>query len=381
MGKLTIRASRKEDIDLIMSMYDNSRREMRAGGNHSQWVGGYPSLATVEDDILKGHGFIIEDNGIAIGTFAFIVGRDHTYEKIFYGQWDEDDRPYGTIHRMARASGARGVFKACVDWCRQMIPSLRIDTHADNATMIHLIEKHGFKYKGIILIDDGTERKAYQMVDCGKLCIPLIKYLEDSIIPQYQYFDQAHREDHVRSVINNSLDLASHYPVEINMVYATAAYHDLGLVEGRELHHLVSGQIMRDDKMLRTWFNEKQITTMSEAVEDHRASRREPPRSLYGRIVAEADRDIEPLKIIRRTIQYGINNHPGLDKEGQWSRTLEHLNEKYADGGYLKLWLPESKNTKPLNELRALINDKEKLRVIFDEMFDDTVAKTKGEKR
>lgn len=374
MGKLTIRASRKEDIDTIMSMYDNSRDEMRASGNNSQWVSGYPSREIAGDDIRNRHGFVVEDNGVVVGTFAFIIGRDHTYEKIYHGEWVEDDRPYGTIHRMARTAGAHGVFEASVEWCRQMTPSLRIDTHADNATMIHLIEKHGFKYRGIIHVDDGTERKAYQMVDCGRLCQPMLQYIEDNIITRYRHFDQAHREDHVRSVINNSLDLATHYPVEINMVYAIAAYHDLGLVEGRERHHMVSGQIMRDDKKLRSWFDEKQIMTMSEAVEDHRASRMEAPRSIYGRIVAEADRDIEPMKIIRRTIQFGLNNHPELDREGQWDRTLEHLNEKYAEGGYLKLWLPESKNAQPLKELQTIIDDKPKLRELFDEIIDEISA-------
>ena len=110
---------------------------------------------------------------------------------------------------------------------------------------------------------------------------------------------------------------------------------------------------------------------MAEAIEDHRASSGAAPRSIYGRIVAEADRDIEPLKIIKRTVQYGLGNYPELDREAQWRRAVEHLHEKYAEGGYLKLWLPESDNAAKLRELRQIIADEDCLRQHFDRFFDE----------
>ena len=130
-------------------------------------------------------------------------------------------------------------------------------------------------------------------------------YLETEIIPRYETFDKAHRTEHVRQVIAESLKLASYYVVDERMVYAVAAYHDIGLCEGREHHHLVSGRMMRADSRLREWFSEEEIEVMAQAVEDHRASNVHAPRSIYGRIVAEADRLIEPMQILRRTVQYG----------------------------------------------------------------------------
>jgi uncharacterized protein len=194
-------------------------------------------------------------------------------------------------------------------------------------------------------------------------------YVERHILPRYDHFDPAHRRDHALTVIRNSLGLAGHYDVDRNMVYAIAAYHDTGLTEGRERHHLVSGRIIRSDACLRQWFDERQINTMAEAAEDHRASSDHEPRSIYGKIVAEADRDIEPLTIIRRTVQYGRSHYPDLDREQQWLRTLEHLHQKYADGGYLKLWIPESSNALQLERLRAIIRDEARLRAIFEEMY------------
>lgn len=197
----------------------------------------------------------------------------------------------------------------------------------------------------------------------------LQEYVEQHILPRYDHFDLAHRRDHALTVIRQSLALAAHYDVDHNMVYAIAAYHDTGLAEGREQHHLVSGRIIRDDARLRQWFDEGQITVMAEAAEDHRASSDHEPRSIYGKIVAEADRDIEPLTIIRRTVQYGRSHYPDLDREQQWCRTLEHLHQKYADGGYLKLWIPESPNAQRLEQLRAIIRDEVQLRTIFDTLY------------
>ena len=123
------------------------------------------------------------------------------------------------------------------------------------------------------------------------------------------------------------------------------------------------------DSNLRKWFSDSELHLMAEAIEDHRASSGNAPRSIYGKIVAEADRDIEPLKIIQRTIQYGLSHYPELDKEGHWQRTLEHLHEKYAEGGYLKLWLPESDNATKLAELRRIIADEKELRKHFEHFF------------
>ena len=197
----------------------------------------------------------------------------------------------------------------------------------------------------------------------------LQNYCEQEVIPRYAAFDAAHREDHARSVIERSLHLAKHYPVDEDMVYAAAAFHDTGLVAGRETHHLESGRIIRSDSRLPEWFDAEQIETIAEAGEDHRASAKEAPRSIYGRILAEADRLIVPETVIRRTIQYGLSHYPELDTEGHWQRTLQHLQEKYGYGGYLKLWLPESENAAPLEELRRCIAEPERLRAVFDRIF------------
>ena len=198
----------------------------------------------------------------------------------------------------------------------------------------------------------------------------LQSFIEKEIIPRYAEFDKAHQESHARSVIEQSMKLAPYYDVNVNMVYIIAAYHDLGLQEDRKIHHLISGRIVREDERLREWFSLDQIEIMAQAVEDHRASSDHEPRSIYGKIVAEADRLIDQDTILRRTIQYGFKHYPEIGREAHIQRALDHLDEKYAEGGYLKLWIPESPNAKRLGELQQLIKDRKKIRQLVEEIYD-----------
>lgn len=198
----------------------------------------------------------------------------------------------------------------------------------------------------------------------------IVGYIEESILPCYDSFDPGHRRDHALSVIDAALHLSTFYDVDRNMVAVAAACHDLGLRFGREEHHIHSGRIIRSDERLREWFTEEQIETIAEAAEDHRASSGHEPRGIYGKITAEADRQIIPETIIRRTIQFGLHNYPQLDKEEHWRRMLEHMAEKYEEGGYLKLWIPQSPNAARLGELRGIVRDRALLRRYFDEIFE-----------
>ena len=159
------------------------------------------------------------------------------------------------------------------------------------------------------------------------------------------------------------------------MVYVIAAYHDLGLTGPRAIHHITSGKILMADARLKRWFSPKQLLMMKEAVEDHRASASRAPRSIYGKIVAEADRDLEPTNVIRRTIQFGLANYAELDREGHWNRLLQHLDEKYSTRGYIHLWISGSQNERWLNELRQLIVTPSDLRPIFERIFDEETRK------
>ena len=199
--------------------------------------------------------------------------------------------------------------------------------------------------------------------------LDLVEFIETKILPQYAAFDAAHNMEHVTRVIRHSLELVKITGADINMVYAIAAYHDLGMSGPRAVHHITGGKILATDARLKKWFTAEQLKVMREAVEDHRASASRSPRSIYGKIVAEADRDLDSDIVIRRTIQFGLANYPELDYEGQYRRFKEHMDNKYSKEGYIKLWIPNSPNAARLNDLRNLIAQPAALRAAFDRIY------------
>ena len=183
----------------------------------------------------------------------------------------------------------------------------------------------------------------HKMID-RNVSLDLMEFIEKEILPRYAAFDRAHNLTHATRVINRSVRLARTIGADVNMSYAIAAYHDLGLEGPRAVHHITSGKIVMADNRLRRWFSTDQIKIMKEAVEDHRASASHAPRSIYGKIVAEADRDLEPESVFRRTIEYGLDHYPEKKKEEHWQRFARHIAEKYSQNGYIKLWIPGSDN-------------------------------------
>ena len=196
-------------------------------------------------------------------------------------------------------------------------------------------------------------------------------FIEREIVPRYDDFDAGHGRDHVQTVMSQALSLAQYYPeADQCLLLVAAAYHDLGLINGREHHHTDSARIVREDERLRQWFDEAEINTIADAAEDHRASSDHEPRTIYGRIVAEADRIIDGRTIVRRALQYGLKHEPGLDREGQYRRLMEHMREKYDYGGYLKLWIPHGENARRLEEFRQVLADQTAFRNLFDTTYD-----------
>lgn len=196
-----------------------------------------------------------------------------------------------------------------------------------------------------------------------------MQFVEQNILPRYNAFDKAHSLRHANSVITNSLKLATKIGADENMAYVIAAYHDLGLEGPRAIHHITSGKILQADSRLKKWFSKEQINIMREAVEDHRASASKAPRSIYGKIVAEADRELAPDTVMRRTIEYGLDHYPHLTKDEHYIRFTQHLEEKYSAKGYIRLWILGSENEEHLKAIRNIISSTDELKANFERLW------------
>lgn len=161
-SKYTIRNARLSDLPRILEIYAIARRFMAEKGNPTQWKEGYPWPDMLEEDIRNRNLYVILEADHLCGCFLFVIGPDPTYGYIEDGAW-RSDAPYGTIHRIA-SDGSGSIFRAALQFCRTLCPHVRVDTHRDNRPMQYLAEKYGFQRCGIIYVEDGTPRIAYELL-------------------------------------------------------------------------------------------------------------------------------------------------------------------------------------------------------------------------
>ena len=159
-----IRNATPTDMKQILEVYQAARTFMAANGNPTQWGTTYPAPELLEEDIRLSRLFVDEVRGRVCGVFMFAMGDDPTYACIEDGKW-LDNSPYGVIHRVASDGTAGGVLGRCLDFCRSQTSHLRIDTHADNHVMQRLLTRAGFTRCGIIYVEDGSPRIAYEWLN------------------------------------------------------------------------------------------------------------------------------------------------------------------------------------------------------------------------
>jgi len=190
----------------------------------------------------------------------------------------------------------------------------------------------------------------------------LKKYIEDNVFPEYSKNEIGHGINHIKDVINRSFELVKENDLEVNldMVYVIASYHDIGHHIDSANHEKVSADIMSKDNNLKRFFNESELKIIKEAIEDHRSSSKNDPRSIYGKIVSSADRNNTVEDCLSRTYTYGKRLNPKATDLELFNRAYDVLQEKFGINGYAKYYFKDSKYENFLIELRELLKDKEK---------------------
>lgn len=193
----------------------------------------------------------------------------------------------------------------------------------------------------------------------------LEKYIKKKIFPLYLNNDGGHDINHIKYVINRSLNFASMIDnINLDMVYVIASYHDVGEGIDRKNHERVSSDMLRNDFELRKYFNDEEINIMCDAVLEHRASLNREPRSIYGKIVSSADRNTDVNDILYRTYEYVLKHRGYLEIDEIINRAYNHITDKFGIDGYAcnKMYFDDEEYTLFLKEIRNLLNDKEKFK-------------------
>ena len=188
----------------------------------------------------------------------------------------------------------------------------------------------------------------------------LKKYIEDKVFPEYDKNESGHGINHIKKVIERSFELVKENDLDVNldMVYVIAAYHDIGHHIDSKTHEIISADMMSKDEKLKEFFNEEELKIIKEAIEDHRASAKDDPRSIYGRIVSSADRNNKVEDCLRRTYTYGKKLNPEATDEELFQRAYDVLQNKFGEDGYAKYYFKDSNYEKFLKEIRDLLKDK-----------------------
>lgn len=158
---MEIRNTTLDDLDGVMTIYKKARQFMRAHDNPTQWLGGKPTRQQVEEDIAKGQSYVCVNEGRIAGVLCFFIGNDPTYKTIYDGNW-LNDSPYAVVHRIASSGEFKGTGTFMMEWAFSQYGNVRVDTHEDNYVMQNMLRKLGYTYCGVIHLENGDPRLAFQ---------------------------------------------------------------------------------------------------------------------------------------------------------------------------------------------------------------------------
>lgn len=198
----------------------------------------------------------------------------------------------------------------------------------------------------------------------------LLQYFTDCIFPKYEKY-YSHGMIHINNVIANMMVLADYYDLDKNMAYTIAAYHDIGLNIDRENHEKESAKILKNDNKLKRFFIKPQIETMAEAIEDHRGSRKEKPRNIYGECLSDSDRDFDIPILAKRQLGTSLKNYPDLATfDEHFNRCYEYICKRINKNGVFNLWTDNPILIKRRNDFQKKYLNKDLTRNIYKKEWD-----------
>lgn len=199
----------------------------------------------------------------------------------------------------------------------------------------------------------------------------LVNYIETTYYPVYETFDHGHDVNHIEAVIERAFDIAGQVgDVDGNLVYAAAALHDIGIKDGREGHSTHSRKFVEQDENLERFFSKEEISILAEAVEDHSTSRGCEPRNIYGKIVCDADKDLDVETSLLRAYEFTVSYFPDKTEEEWADNVFNHLNYKFGENGIVRFWTGASQQHQFAEQMRKIAMD----RSLFDEFLADALA-------
>jgi uncharacterized protein len=208
-------------------------------------------------------------------------------------------------------------------------------------------------------------------------------YINKEIKSKYKSFDKAHNISHFNFVTKNCLEygkelIAKGIKIDLDIAYIVGAYHDIGLIKGRENHATYSSEFVLSDKMLAKYYDAKTIKMIADAVKDHSSHLSYEPRNIYGKLVADADRNNTCYLVFSRPLKYNIENFKGLTKYEHIEQTYEFVKAKFGRNGYVKYYLNLESSKKEQQQVFYLIDNPTLAKAYLEGIYDEFTKNKKS---
>ncbi|MDM0458383.1 GNAT family N-acetyltransferase [Clostridium perfringens] len=166
---MEFRQAKISDLDQIVEIIELSKKYLKET-KVDQWQNGYPAKEDLRRDIESGNSYVLTNKDEIVATTVISLDGESTYNSIFNGEWITNTE-YIVMHRVAvhdKYKG-KGIFKELIKEAESLalnkgISSIKIDTHRDNISMQRAVVKNDFKKCGIIYLEEGSERIAFEKV-------------------------------------------------------------------------------------------------------------------------------------------------------------------------------------------------------------------------
>ena len=185
----------------------------------------------------------------------------------------------------------------------------------------------------------------------------LKEYIKENIFPQYEKNDKGHGILHILEVIRRSFALNQNLNLELdkNMIYAIASCHDLGKYIDSDIHEKIAAGIFIKDNNMKQFFDDEQRITIKEAIEDHRSSKKDHPRTKYGELISSADRNTRIEIVFIRSFFVAHERMPETNIEEYLDFTYKRLSKRYGEEEPENMFLEDEDYKTFLKDMRELL--------------------------
>ncbi|MCR5832876.1 MAG: HD domain-containing protein [Candidatus Saccharibacteria bacterium] len=189
-------------------------------------------------------------------------------------------------------------------------------------------------------------------------------YVEEHIFPEYAKNDGGHNLAHIKEVIRRSFELNEAFGLQLkpDLIYTIAACHDWGKYEDHEKHHLIAARNFANDDGLKKFFTVEERQIIKEAIEDHRSSKEDEPRSVYGKLVSSADRNSRIDIVFIRSFFVAKERMPDENIEDYLNFTIERLSKRYSEEDSENMFFEDENYRDFLKEMRELLKNEDEFK-------------------